>query len=172
MLKLDHIGAAEAMVLTIDKHVPFTVEVSPQTGDVIYWRAKQNSRSLLELGLARNGKFHSLALVNIDSSSVDASRARDSFVAEAAVLEGVPYFDVSRWKHVSADFSQRFVDEEVQFQLAICENLARLHLGEDRVTSAVQLDRCQFLLADGALVGIEVQRLTTDEIDTLRNACG
>lgn len=172
MLKLDHVGPSEAFKLTIDEHVPLTLETVGKAGNLVYWRAKHRHRSLLEVALEQGGKLRSMTLVSIDCSRLSTVQNSSWNVQRSEA--GLPHFDVSAWENIDTNFDNRFIDEEIELGLALGEKSARLQLGDGRrATRIVHADRFELLFDSmGYFVAMELRELNVDEIRRLRSSCG
>jgi hypothetical protein len=173
VLKLDRLEKAidSQIAVEIDSYVPVTLEIADQGAEpALYWRAKPDSRTLVEIGMSSSsGRFRSLTVTSLDRSSV-VETATQPTEPELSESEGVPCFDISRWGN-SVDFSARFLDERVSVRLLISPNSCVLEFGgPTNYVKGVRMRNLRCLFDDhNALARVDVTGLAKSALDVLRN---
>jgi len=162
MLVLHHVSPEVQPEISIDEHVPLSVEVPGERSPlgVLYWRLKNEPTTLMEVGVCEgSGRLQSITLTAVDRRLVAAVGAKPLLTTDL-VARGVPCFDLSAWEP-GKDFGSRFRDESLEPRLVVGAAGCGLDFGTHiPPVQAICFGavRCLFS-AHGQLVRVEVDNL-------------
>lgn len=171
MIALEHIEAEMPADVTVDEYVPISIEVpSPVSAEIIYWRARPDAQTLVELGMCgATGRLRSITVTAINASAVDVVDA-DPRQMVGDEKPGVPCFDIRSW-HLTKEFGSRFRDEDVPTRMIVGPGACCIELGGSPTSPTFSVNfgtvRCLFN-SSSILVRVEVNRLRESEQKKLR----
>ena len=170
MLKVIEILPVVEEAIEIDDYVPLTVEFSVGDSLPAYWRGKDGTTGLVEIGVSkRSGLLQSVTLTSLSQAEIVEPPL---WLTAAKLLPGFPRCDVSIWAASDSDFSNRFVDEDAGLRLCFFDNSACLLLGADiECVRFLRSGRIGFGLdSEDRLAAVMVYGLSKDEENVLRSS--
>lgn len=170
MLKVMEILPVVEEAIEIDDYVPFTIEFSAGDSLPAYWRGKDGTTGLVEIGVSkRSGLIQSVTLTSLSQTKIVEA---PGWLTAAKLLPGFPKCDVSIWAPADSDFANRFVDEGAGLRLCFIDNSACLLLDADiECVRFVRSGRIGFGLdSEDRLAAVMVFGLSKDEENVLRSS--
>lgn len=156
-------------LISIDKHVPFSIDFYENQLADIYWRCGNGQTSLLELGLSNKGEVINITLVSINSHNIfkNNSNFNNLFPFE----NFLPKFDVSDWNVKPEDYSSIFKDD-FNCQLKLIVGLDYLELIFLNVKKSIHYFKnekiCFGINSDKELSSIQLINISQEDIELIK----
>ena len=134
---------------------------------LIYWRAGDYERSILEIGMERESKImKSLELTIVGADRISATEIVDFSSPDSIRQQGLPIFQWSPER-----FDAWIINERIAFSIYIGPHYLSLRIHEERkIKSIIRAERVAFGVDEAdKLCAIQVTELSTQEIAALKS---
>jgi len=167
MLKFNKKSNVKKIHISVDKHVPLTVNFSDSITSEFYWRAGDGISSLLEIGLLKSGELNSVTLVCFENSNINLEIKKIKNFESA-----FPIFDTSLWGSELREYRDTFLDNfSENFTIQLLDNTLFISFKNKGASlKLIGSDEIVFGVNESEELSlIVIKNLSNEMIETLHN---